>query len=259
MRCFARSAAEVEDDSKDEQVFQQLAGKAESENRELWPIAPPSLRPNKYSPLLLVHGSVHHLGQQVCHEKEVKTPDRVAQEPGCIPIYRPRFAYVFKASVSAWFTAALLTAKTTDVLPEEDFKSIFQKRLPVHAPSDPKAEDAVGFDGGVLCIQYTNEGEETGDFLLRAGIATRRVSDFETRYRNKPCVVVPTLKKAALAAAAYVKTLPSEDQKGLLQHWRRRLTAKSLRGCAENEVEGDTEFEFEEDGEELLELVASDC
>jgi hypothetical protein len=108
MRCFGRSETVVAEEIPNLRDFQRTAEAAELKgNRERWAVVPDELRGGHFDPIILSQSSLYNLGQRVCINNGGKGSK-------CIPIYRTRFAYVFRVNVAAWFAVGAVCTRYTN-------------------------------------------------------------------------------------------------------------------------------------------------
>jgi hypothetical protein len=145
MRCFGRSDSVINEEFSDPASAMDATLKGMlNGSRNNWVVNPKSVRGlSKYSPILLNDNTFYAIGMESC------TRNRGIQSK-CIPIYRTRFTYVFRAQISAWLSEGALCMRDTlegyitgpfllrariasALLPEVEFK--YNNGPCVHVPS----------------------------------------------------------------------------------------------------------------------------
>jgi hypothetical protein len=200
MRGFARTDEVNGEDFNDTSALQTLANAREQiqPRPEQWGVVPAHARGHsdahaRWAPLILTSNALHVTGDFAC-TRPPKHAGGGAQ--ACVPLYRTKFAYVFKARSEAWLGT------------------------------------------GALCLRYTNDGTNTGAFMVAAGLA-HDAPDAEAVYGNGPCVIAPTLAAAFESAKAWLATLDERDREKLVstrERRRRRLQGKSLLAWAKTSI-----------------------
>ena len=100
MRGFARTDEVIAEDFSDVSLVRKEAQKNEGNgggDRENWAVVPEAARGNPYSPILLHSNALHTTGEKVCL-RPVGFPGGGGVQ-ACVPLYRTRFAYVFKVCI----------------------------------------------------------------------------------------------------------------------------------------------------------------
>ncbi len=175
MRCFARTDLVIAEEYSDVKSAHKDGEHSERNGyQEPWDALPQQFRSGAFSPIISTANAFHNIGPRGC-------TNNGGVGAKCIPVFRTKFAFVFRVHIAAWF------------------------------------------ETGALCMQETNEGTRTGPFLLKSGLATEQLPDIEARFRNNPCVRVPTLLAAWQEAVAYVNTLDGASKRDLTQSRRRHI------------------------------------
>jgi len=101
MRCFARTDAVIGEEFRNVPELRKAIEVSEKRLgvRDDWDLVPEKFRTDPvYSSFVLTSGSLYVLGKSACKQKHAR----------CIPIYRPGYLYVFKATVAPWFATGTL-------------------------------------------------------------------------------------------------------------------------------------------------------
>jgi hypothetical protein len=112
MRGFARTEQMNREDINDTTTLQKIASEHEKiqPRPEQWSIVPSKIRGfsesnQMWAPLILTTNILHTTGDPAC-TRPPHLPGGGAQ--ACVPLYRTKFAYVFKARTEAWLGSGAL-------------------------------------------------------------------------------------------------------------------------------------------------------
>ncbi len=64
-------------------------------------VVPEAARSGPFSPLLMTGNALHNMGRRPCNANG-------GEASKCVPIYRTKFAFIFRISVGAWFRQGAL-------------------------------------------------------------------------------------------------------------------------------------------------------
>lgn len=134
--------------------------------RQRWKVVPNSVRRNSLSPIILTQNMMNVLGKPACTRHG-------GSGSKCIPVYRTRHAFLFRANVAAWFTM------------------------------------------GALCVRYANEGEQSANFMVDAGLGYH-AHKANKRFRENPCIKMKSLAASWSAAHDYINSLDSSTRAYLI-------------------------------------------
>jgi hypothetical protein len=100
LRCFARPDAVIAEEYSDPVRAKQLGEASDRRDwdgtRHDWEVLPRELRSGPFSPMLLTDLGTSTMGMRSCLAGGGNTTR-------CVPVYRTKFMYYFRASVKAWF------------------------------------------------------------------------------------------------------------------------------------------------------------
>lgn len=112
MRGFARTEQMNREDINDTATLQRLANEHDKiqPRPEQWSVVPSKVRGlsdsyRTWAPMILTTNILHTTGDNAC-TRPPKLPGGGSQ--ACVPLYRTKFAYVFKARVEAWLGSGAL-------------------------------------------------------------------------------------------------------------------------------------------------------
>jgi hypothetical protein len=169
-----------------------------------WKVVPPWARgPSAYAPIMLCDGSLNSVGNRVCRSTLKNLKNGGSGDGG-------GGGGENNNDDGFEYPACIPILRTR-------FSYVF------------RIEIGPWFANGALCIRYTNEGDMTAPFLIKAGIAVPiTLGGVEKAWRTEPCIRVPKLKKAYELASKFLKTLSEREQRELVEATDRVYENKTL-------------------------------